>query len=365
MASHTIATADINVARGLSDLLLHAVVPGTLSTYSTGFSSLAQFCSPRGLQSMPVDAISLCAWMSAVCPRLKPKSVAKYISGIRWAHLMNGLQWTLSGHPLVRATMRALQRKFPASNKLHKFPMSVTVLLKLCRLLRGWPVLRQLDYNDLLWACASSVAVFAALRGGEFFKRKGATRPVLLRSMVRASTSEQPLRAVFIEVPAPKTAVSAESQTAVAASPCGHFELDPWVLWREYDKRRLELHQPRPTCPAFQLRSGRAMDGEFMLGIAGRLCQRGGVEVLNHDGSNVPVRAASWRAGYVLSARDADISEQTIDVTGRWKSSSGSAPYTFLSGPSLHKAASRIAAAALRGVRSAAGGRFYGDSMIL
>ena len=347
VASHAIASTDPRVAKELSDLLRVAVTPGTSATYDCGFRSLVKFCEARSLPSLPVDSVTLCAWMSLIgqlstgrSSRVKPKSIMKYISGVRHAHLMAGVGWPLSKDPLVLSTLRALRRKFPESDKLQKAPMSLSILLKVCRSLPGWPALSSLCFEDLLWACASCVAFFAALRGGEFFTRPGGKRPILLRSMIFPSPVNQHCKLVRIEVPAPKTAVGALSQTAIASSPGRCFELDPWVLWTEYDGRRLQLLRPASdACPAFQRRSGKALDSGFMLGRTNDLCERCGIVVLDSDGSRVPTRSASWRAGFVLSAREARVPEPTINAAGRWKSAGGSWPYSFDSASSLGEAA--------------------------
>jgi hypothetical protein len=78
------------------------------STFSCGFISLSVFCMLKKLSCLPVDAVTLCAWMSVKCKTVKVKSVIKYVCGIRFAHILEGLQWILSSDPLVTLTSRDL-----------------------------------------------------------------------------------------------------------------------------------------------------------------------------------------------------------------------------------------------------------------
>jgi hypothetical protein len=59
---------------------------------------------------LPVDAVTLCAWMSVIdkCKTVKVDSVIKYVCGIRFAHILEGLQWILSSDSLVTLTSRDL-----------------------------------------------------------------------------------------------------------------------------------------------------------------------------------------------------------------------------------------------------------------
>jgi hypothetical protein len=109
VASHQLARCDPPLALELSDLLHAAVSRGTRSTYRCGFDSLVAFCEPRRLSALPVDAVTLASWMLERCKSVKVKSVLKYVCGIRFAHIMAGLQWSLSDNPLTQATITSLK----------------------------------------------------------------------------------------------------------------------------------------------------------------------------------------------------------------------------------------------------------------
>jgi hypothetical protein len=98
--------------------------------------------------------------------------------------------------------------------------------------------------------------------------------------------------------------------------------------------------------PAFKCARGLPVTRDFMVGRANDLRVRSGVPVLDADGSHVPFLAASWRAGYVLSARAAGVPEFLIRKAGRWASAGGPAPYSFASVVELRSASRAMAAAA-------------------
>jgi hypothetical protein len=112
---------------------------------------------------------------------------------------------------------------------------------------------------------------------------------------------------------------------------------------------------------------GSPLTGAFMIGRADTLCRRAGVQIFDSDANIVSVGAASWRAGYVLSARHANIPDSTICVNGRWRSLPGPGPYSFESTQSLGNAAVAITDRMYRGgpPASFAGGRFLSDNVLL
>ena len=77
----------------LSDLLRSSIEEGTEATYSTGYKSLEDFAVPRGLPTLPVDPMTICAWATDKGRKVKPKTISKYICGIRHTHITHGLSW--------------------------------------------------------------------------------------------------------------------------------------------------------------------------------------------------------------------------------------------------------------------------------
>ena len=354
MASQPLAARFPDRARRVSSLLCSSVNPGTFRSYDSGVKSLYDFCANElegSVSPIPVDIFTLCLWAEHLTHRavkpVKPSSIRKYLSAIRFAHLASGHPWELSEHPQLSMCLTALEKKFPESNRLLKVPLSVSMLISLCSRIEGWPALERLTFDDLLWVTLSSIMLFGALRGGEATTCPGSSRPILLGRMVSFANVPGSLASgVHVRVPKAKTAQSQEYQDAYALDSHAAFLLNPSRLLLAYRAAAKALHPPIPVegeYPAFRLRSGIAATRDFMVSRARTLSKFAGIRILDSAGKQVPFAAASWRAGYVLSARAAGVDEFTIRANGRWASSSGPMPYSFASTASLQEAAHRIA----------------------
>lgn len=173
------------------------------------------------MSALPVDNVTLAAWLASKADEgVKAKSLSKYVSGVRHAHIIRLGRWHLNEDVLVKMTLRAIGVRTPSSNKLQKAPLSLDTILQCCKVMPGWPVLSSLCYDDLLWVTASVIAFFAALRGGEFFVRQGSSRPVLLRSMLTVERNTRS-RYICVNVPTPKTDQRRSSE------PAGHGSWAP------------------------------------------------------------------------------------------------------------------------------------------
>jgi len=247
--------------------------------------------------------------------------------------------------------LTALEKEFPESGRLLKVPLSISLLLSLCAHIPKWPSIHMLDFDDLVWVTVSSIMLFGALRGGEATTHPSSSRPLLLGRMVTICEVPGSLASgVRIRVPRAKTAQLQEFQDAYALDSHAAFILNPSSLLRRYRAVARSLHPPIPIegdFPAFRTRSGSVVSRDFMVSRASSLAARAGIRVLDDRGRQVPFSAASWRAGYVLSARSAGIDEFTIRANGRWASTSGPLPYSHASTASLQEASHRMVVSAL------------------
>ena len=321
---------------------------GTKRSYSAGFNSLLKFCENNHLPALPVDGITLGAWLVFETSKPKPthpKSLKKYLSGVRWHHLVNGHPWPFKGDDWLGLVKKSIAKKFPTKQFL-KVPMSIKLLSLLCGGIEKWPYFSQMSFDDLVWACASVVMVQAALRGGEALTRTGSDRPTLAGRDVSLTRDGQP-PGVIIRVRRPKTEPDKEFQLRRAmdgiwddAQPTNR----PSQLLAAYRARAAEMSiDVLGTNAAFKTADGKALSLAFMLKRANELKVRARVVVKDLDGNDIPFRAASWRAGFVLSARDAGVSEAQIRATGCWASDTGPAPYTFTSARAFSTASTAIA----------------------
>jgi site-specific recombinase XerD len=148
---HAGAVLDLATALLLSELIGDSVTSKTAATYDCGVKSLEAYCSSVGLGSLPVDSITLCLWMtfrSTGASPLKPKSIQKYICGIRRHHLLHGHEWYLTNDPVVKLTITALRKKFPDADKAEKIILSLSTLLAMCATMPGWPRPDRLSYDN-------------------------------------------------------------------------------------------------------------------------------------------------------------------------------------------------------------------------
>jgi hypothetical protein len=328
VAHHAITDCDMEMAFDLSDLLRESITQGCRNSYLCGYNSLSVFCKTKKLCAMPVDAITLCAWMLEKAKTIKVRSVIKYMCGIRFAHILEGYEWTLTNHALVQTAIKSLKKRYPTSNIMQKVPLSLDMLMKMCKCMCNWPHLSFVSFNDLAWAAASCIAFFACLRGGEFFVQPKSERPVLTGAAVTIKSAPSG-DYVYIEVPSPKTRKDLISIPAVAASPGGVFSFDPVLILTAYRQRAVERGiDVLGKNAAFKSKDGKPINREFMISRAEALRTAAKIVILGTDGKSIKVSAASWRAGFVLSARQAGIVQENIRTNGRWTSVGGPIPYT-------------------------------------
>jgi hypothetical protein len=367
VASHAYALVDPAGAMRLSELLRESITINTNATYNTGYKSLADFCAPLGLCARPVDEMTLIAWAETKGLTAKPKTISKYISGIRFSHLTCGFTWPHQDSPLLKMTMASLRKKWPEDDKLAKVPLSLDMLLIFCRAMKGWPNLAALSFRDLVWATASACAFFGALRGGEFFTYPKNLRPPLMASDLKVVAS--PLeRYIRVNIRAPKTRQWLRSEPSFAGSPGEAHELDLVRLYTFMCSERARLYPQKNPYPAFSLADGSPVSRTFMVGHANALRKESGIQIFDTEGNTIPIAAASWRAGYVASARHARVDAATIRAVGRWASASGPMPYSVDSTASIQAACREITLSAsdISGLRTSsfAGGQFASSSII-
>ena len=341
--SHRVASVDPSSALRLSQLLSSSVGLKTRMSYMSGVRSLHGYCISRNLSSCPVDAITLAAWMGWVCPlHILPPSLIKYISGIRRHHLLAGLVWDLSSHPLVKMTLRSLEKENPSPPRKLKLPLTLSVLVKMCSYLPGWPSPSLMSFDDVLWISASALAFAAALRGGEFFTYPGSDRPTLEGRMVVPQVD-----GVLVNIPLPKAhhSLAFEHSFASCTSPPAIELLDPLIWLLEYRSRAFSLgFNVLGSSPAFVMSDRRPLSRSFMVDRSISMCSVAGITVVDILGNPVPVQASSWRCGYTVSAISAGVTELQIKSIGRWSSSGGMMAYSHASTPGFKRASNAIVA---------------------
>ena len=122
--------------------------------------------------------------------------------------------------------------------------------------------------------------------------------------------------------------------------------MDPVYWLQEY--RRLSLVPLSDEMPAFQMGDGKALSRDYMVSRSSHFLSLAGIAIIDRTGAKVNVKASSWRAGGVESAKLANISDSLIMTMGRWTSIAWTS-YSFaslrdlqLSAGSMWKAAQEV-----------------------
>jgi hypothetical protein len=225
----------------------------------------------------------------------------------------------------VGCAKRWLKRRFPTPAKAAKFPITLAVLRRILPLLPGWPHLDAMSHEDRLFACASTLAVMAFLRGGEFLSSPGSVRPILLLKHVVPESVKGSL-AVVLHIPQPK----ARFWLCDVRVPCFHNPdigpSSPVPLWLALVRGSPAIARcgkgtmSEDSLPAFHFRDGSPLTKAWMLKRTRALCKTAGISFSTINGTLLSLRAASYRAGGVRSAVDAGLPESMIMELGRWKS---------------------------------------------
>ena len=325
--------------------MLSSIETTTAKSYRSGFNSLKRFCDARGLPAVPTDRVTLGAWLHFEASKPKPtklKSLKKYMSGVRYEHVVNGHPWPFSDDDWLKLVKQSIAKALPES-PFYKVPITEHLVRQLAEHIPGWPDINRINFNNLLWLCATSLGLFACLRGGEFAHRKGGSRPLLKGEDVILQSSGS--KGVTIRIRKPKTQPGAEYQLAMAKDPVStsRYPLNPSVLLATYRRRaaRRGLNVSGENA-AFKFADAKPLTLGFLLRRTDELRIRAGISFQDLDGNEVRFRAASYRAGHVLSARMANVPESQIRATGRWASNGGPTPYSMTNEQAYTSASSAI-----------------------
>ena len=219
------------------------------------------------------------------------------MAGVRDAQIMMNMGWDLTGHELVRRTMRKLKRQFPARAQGKKVPVTVALLRKILPLLPLWPDMGAMAPEDRAFAAASVIGVAGFLRGGEFLASKKSTRPILTKKMIRVVRVGQK-DAVVVSVRQPKARWWLDHVDV----PCfEHKESDefcPVRLWTDYELNCSP--QLKEDGPAFRVK-GKALTRDSMVARTEELMRQAGVQFVDLQGNPTAMKSSSWRSGAVCS----------------------------------------------------------------
>lgn len=338
LRSHAINAIDPVGAASLRKTMEAHVKPKTHDYYDSCASHYFKFCDRRKVDPFPADPVWFCAWMDVAAKTVAVKSIIVYMSAIKSAQEDAGLEWELTGNFMVHRTLNGLKHRYGMSEAALKVPISLDTLLLMCKKICGWPLPRRMSHNDRLFVAASVIGVSGFLRGGEFLFSKDSSRRCLTHEKV-VETTFRGEPAVIVHIVAPK----AKWWLLDSEVMCFQFDddcpLNPSTWLRVY--RRLSCVPFKDNGPAFVLASGGPLSKAWMLNRTTELLKASGIVVQDGKGDCVPVRASSWRAGGVQSAKLAGLGDGIIKALGRWSSLAWMC-YLFPDRNDLRKAASSM-----------------------
>jgi hypothetical protein len=300
--------------------LTEHILVSTRSGYESAIRSYVDFLKAfHGPPPFPADGIWLCAWIAYICMDISVPSLKVYLSGIKYGQGCHGSLWTLDGDERLRRMLRWVKKRYGSAGKATKVPLSLRLLSRIFSFIPGWPSLRRMSHDDRVYVAASVVATLGFLRGGEFTWSKGSCRRMLLGADLQVISSlGSP--AVRVSIPRPKTRWWLPSVSVTCFQPASGCFLDP--AWLVNGMRNLAPAGASmgPSDAAFRMTNGAPLSRSVAVTRTTELMTAANVQLLDHRGEPMDVKAASWRAGGVASAKEAGLSDAVIMEMGRWTS---------------------------------------------
>jgi hypothetical protein len=323
---HALRAADPRLAGMVDRAWAEHCVHTTRRNYASPTHNYSSFCTSKGLQPWPASDYKVAAWLLDISTHVRYTSMRTYLSALRDRQLSLGLDWSISSSERIRRTLRYIKRAFPCAAIALKFAITLIVLRAILPHLPGWPDLPRMHHNDRAFATASISATSGFLRGGEFLACPTSCRPLLRIQAINVHLLKS-CPTLVISIPQPKTKWWLPSVDV----PCyGSGEIsdpfDPTTLWQAYISLSPAVQSLRSDqagiarLPAFHFSDGSPLTREFMLSRTKALCAQAGIDMLGPNGTAQPLKAASWRAGGVETAKQAGLSESMIMFMGRWTS---------------------------------------------
>lgn len=111
--------------------LLAAWAPGTLKNMQTQFNLYVKFCTCFKFECMPASVSTLCAFAQFLARDFKaPGSVKNYLVGVKWYHVLAGMDTTQFDHVSLKLLHKGIARIKKHLPK-QALPMSPSILLDL------------------------------------------------------------------------------------------------------------------------------------------------------------------------------------------------------------------------------------------
>jgi hypothetical protein len=285
--------------------------------YASALRAYTRYCFLREEPAFPADEIFVAGYIIHMCSSISVSSLKVYLAAIKHFQELEGHNWDLRGNEMVRRALRFVKRRHPRPTIALKFPLSTQVLRSIFPCMPGWPNWSFMSHDDRVIIAATTIAVCAFLRGGEFLVYPGSQRPMLLHGDITVHKVRQ-LPAVRVDIAQPKNMWWVQSASVSCFDAGAGDDFGPLKALRVY--RNLSTVPLEDDGPAFKLANGRPLSKKIWAKRITELLDSAKLVIVGFDGTKAMVKAASCRAGGVRSAMDAGISQPLIMAMGRWRS---------------------------------------------
>lgn len=299
----------------VSDVITDYIVSTTKSSYESAASQYVAFAEAYGFEPYPVDAVWLAAWIVFMCTSVKVSSMKVYLAAVQYQQVNQGFPWLLHGNAVIRRVLRWAKRRYPEERVASKLPVTLQLLRRVLPYIDGWPDLARIGHDWRMFVAASVIAVCGFLRGGEFTWHRRSARPQLAGKDVSIGEVDGcPVVRVVVRQPKARWWLVSTSVT------CFDFgnSLGAVRLLQAY--RSMSTVPLGDDDPAFRTSDGSVLTRDRMVRMTSTLLQTAGVHLTDGLGQHLEVKAASWRAGGLQSAVEANCYTPVIKALGRWTS---------------------------------------------
>lgn len=287
---------------------LNGLAPSTRRTYNSAKRRYMKFCTEKRLSLLPASEQQLCQFVSSLAmEKLCHSTLKGYLAAIRHLHIEGGYGdpgiSSMARLEQVMKGIKAVQAKLP--KKPPRLPITPELLLLMKQ---SW---KQAGVNwdsVMLWA-AASLCFFGFLRSGEI-------------TVPSDSSFDQGAHLTFADIAVDSTSNPKVLRARIKASKMDPFrvgvnifvgktgdELCPVAAVLAY----MAVRGAGPG-PFFRFQDGRYLTRARLVDKLKSALTAGGVDCTRYSGH-------SFRSGAATAAAKQGISESTIKMLGRWKSS--------------------------------------------
>lgn len=292
---------EILLERVPARLLWYGLAPSTRKTYATATNSYTEYCTLFGKKAFPAQVGGLVAWIGHLRgQRLKPKTIKGCLAGLRLLWLdctLDKAKLEVYSHPMLQRIIAGLRRLYGEGDTCERRPITRDILLKLISRFDQIT----LEGANLHAAFYLAFAGFLQMGGFTYNKVKSNFSSW---NLTRGSVSLSEDR-LFLVIPFCKTDPFCREVTltilAANNKACAIKSFNN--LFTQFPRANYNLLFSNHT-------------GTFSRNYVTKKLQED-IRALGYKGNYT---SHSFRRGAAISARLAGLSEEEIQLLGRWKS---------------------------------------------